>query len=267
MMTTQIRVTATVVSHRGAMRPHNEDSVVAGGAVFEGLDDPTPYQLSWILRGRSIVAVADGLGGEAAGEVASTHAVRRLRALSDQILDGNGLAAVLSQISDEIVAAGRDDESCRGMATTVVGMLLAEDATYWFNVGDSPLLKVDGGYVGRIFVDDSPRVPFGEPGADVVTTSLVTQVLGNPPDSPIVPHIGDDVPAPDQRYILCSDGLTTVVDDEQIERILGEHDDDRQAVWTLWATAMNGGGPDNITIVLLRREEIEPTETATQDRR
>lgn len=110
---------------------------------------------------------------------------------------------------------GQADQTPRGMSTTVVSLMISETATCWFNVGDSLLLKLDGGYVGRLSVDDSPRAHFGKPGADVVTTSLVTQVLGNPPDTPIVPHTGDETPSADQQYVLCSDGLTTQVDDTQ----------------------------------------------------
>ena len=255
MTTSENQVTATVLSHRGAVRPYNQDSVLAGAALFEGLDAPMPYQVSWIVRAPSIVAVTDGLGGEAAGEVASTHAARRLLQLTPQLVDQPAMEKALTQISDEIWSAGQGDPAQRGMATTVVGLMISEAATCWFNVGDSPLLKLDGGYVGRLSVDDSPRVPFGEPGADVVATPLVTQVLGNPPDTPIVPHVGDDAPSVDQRYLLCSDGLTNLVDDAQIERILRDHtDDDEQAVLTLWATAMNAGGLDNITIALVRRQ-------------
>jgi PPM family protein phosphatase len=251
----EVQITTTVLSHRGAVRPYNQDSVVAGAALFEGLDAQTPYQVSWTVRAPSIIVVADGLGGEAAGEVASRYAARRLQQLTPQLVDPPSLEKALSQISDEIWAEGQSDPAHRGMATTVVGLLISDVATCWFNVGDSPLLKLDGGYAGYLSEADSPRVPFGEPGADVVTTSLVTQVLGNPPDTPIVPHVGDDKPAPDQRYLLCSDGLTNHVDPAQIERILSDNtDDDQQAVLTLWATAMNAGGTDNISIALVRRQ-------------
>jgi serine/threonine protein phosphatase PrpC len=83
---------------------------------------------------------------------------------------------------------------------------------------------------------------------------LVTQLLGNPPSTPRVPHTGQDALDGTQTYLLCSDCLTTVVADEQIERVLAEHaGNDPQAVWTLWATAMNASGPDNITMALVRR--------------
>jgi serine/threonine protein phosphatase PrpC len=248
------RVVATVLSHRGARRPHNEDSVIAGSAGFPGLDSATPYQLGWSLTGSAVVAIADGLGGESAGEVASAHAVRRLQQLADQLDGAPALEQAIAQISAEIWAAGRADDTQRGMATTVVGLLLTPEATWWGNVGDSALLKLEGGYVGRLHVDDSPRIPHGEPGADVIATPLVTQVLGNPPSTPLVPHTGQDALDGTQTYLLCSDGLTTVVTDEQIERVLAEHaGNDAQAVWTLWATAMNAGGPDNITMALVRR--------------
>jgi len=244
-------LTACVFTHRGAVRHHNEDAAVIGGCAFAAVDFSGTHTVTVDTDGPIVVAVADGLGGHTAGELASSHTVLRLAQLAGHMSSAEGIAQVLREISDEIHALG--NHSTNGPATTVVGLVVSADRTWWFNVGDSKLFRLDGGYLGMLSVDDIPLDPFGEVGA-FVKTGVVTQVLGGAPTDRLAPHVGQDDPLRNQRYLLCSDGLTDLVTTTELETILATNpDDDARAVRAMWAAAMNAGGHDNITVVLVRR--------------
>jgi serine/threonine protein phosphatase PrpC len=245
-------LTACVFTHRGAVRDHNEDAVVIGGCTLAAIDFSGTHSVTINADGPIVVAVADGLGGHAAGEVASTHTVYRLAQLAGHMNTPNGITQMLREISDEIYTI-HGAAHTNGPATTVVGLVFTADQTWWFNVGDSRLFRLDGGHLRMLSIDDIPLDPLGEAGA-VTKTGLVTQVLGGAPTAPLAPHVGQDDPLTNQRYLLCSDGLTDLVTVTELEAILAENpDDDARAVRAMWAAAMNGGGHDNITVVLIRR--------------
>src|SRR5215468_5030462 len=93
-------LTACVFTHRGAVRDHNEDAVAIGGCTLAAIDFSGTHSVN--ADGPIVVAVADGLGGHAAGEVASTHTVYRLAQLAGHMNTPNGITQVLREISDEI---------------------------------------------------------------------------------------------------------------------------------------------------------------------
>lgn len=249
------RVTATVLTHRGAQREHNEDAVAVGGCTFTGVSSSTPYTVTVpILPDDAVVvAVADGLGGHAAGEVASAHTVQRVAATGSALASSDRLVSALQAVSSELYQMGAQDPQKQGLGTTVVGLVLTVDTTLWFNVGDSRVYAISGGYAGQLSIDDTAAGAFAEPGQSPPPTGIVTQVLGSVQPLPM-PHVGVEPLGTDGVYLLCSDGLTDLVGVEQLELILAaEPDNDARAVTALWAAAMNNGGRDNITIVLARR--------------
>lgn len=252
-------VTATVLTHNGAERRANEDAVVVGSRTFTSVSTTRPHVLTLPISAAEpvVIAVADGLGGHQAGEVAAAHAVRRLAGLDGQLSTRDAVVAALQAVSAELTDMGEKNPGQRGMGTTVVGLLLTPERTIWFNVGDSRAYQLTGGYLGQLSVDDSPAAAFCEAGEAPQPTAVVTQVLGG---SRVVPgvHIGADAAA-DGVYVLCSDGLSDLVPVEEIEQILaGQADSDSAAVRSLWAAAMDNGGRDNITVVLVRRSAPPP---------
>jgi serine/threonine protein phosphatase PrpC len=135
------------------------------------------------------------------------------------------------------------DRRLLGMGTTVVGVALAARVV-WFNVGDSRLYRVAGGLT-QLSSDDVPPGP---------RDGTITQTLGGlwPPGEAIAPHVGAEPLAAPARYLLCSDGLTDMLDDAEIAACLGCTDAD--AVMRLFEAAMRAGGRDNISIVLVSVE-------------
>jgi serine/threonine protein phosphatase PrpC len=247
------RLLATVLTHKGAERAGNEDAVVVGTRTFAGVSSHRPDVVAVPLDGSIVVAVADGLGGHAAGEVASRIAVERLATYDATTAGKDDLSSLLRDVSDEILAEGRQNRAQAGMGTTVVGLLVRAEDTTWFNVGDSRAYLLAGGYLAQLSVDDTPAGALAEPGESPPPTSVVTQVLGDTQGA-ITPHVGIQPVGDDDAYLLCSDGLSDLVELEEMERLLRDADEDVTAVSSLWRAAMDAGGRDNITIVLVRRD-------------
>jgi serine/threonine protein phosphatase PrpC len=185
------------------------------------------------------------MGGHRAGEIASREVARGLAANGARFADATGAAAALHDIDTALYGAMQTDPSLLGMGTTVVGVALGS-LLIWFNVGDSRLYRAGArhgstGGLTQLSVDDTPPGP---------RSGLITQTLGGlwPPEQPIAPHIGEEALAAPARYLLCSDGLTDMLDDADIAACLEFSDAD--AVAQLFDSAMRAGGIDNISIVL-----------------
>ena len=201
-----------------------------------------------------VSAVADGLGGHEAGEVAAAYVVGRLARMAPPSLQSpEEIALALRAMSTELAAAGDDHPEQRDMGTTVVGLSLSPEQVIWFNIGDSRAYKLADGYLGQMSVDDTPTALLAEPGESPEPTSVVTQSIGPATPAPAA-HTGIEPGMAEGTYLLCSDGLSNLVEATEIERLLARHaHDDPTAVKALWAAAMNAGGRDNITVVLVRR--------------
>lgn len=228
------------MSHRGAVRDHNEDALVVGAFTACGVDMPDPVVWEVPAAGPVLVAVADGMGGHAAGEVASAHAVRALAAAAPQ--DADGITAVLRRIDGELLEMGRVDVGLARMGTTVAGVVAGPGGGLRFGAGDSRVYLEHGGYLAQISTDD--RGPSGG----------LTQCLGGRSDGSDL-HVAIEPMSGAGRLLLCSDGLSDLVEIETMEKLLGEPGGAARSVKALWAAAMNASGRDNITIALV---EISP---------
>jgi serine/threonine protein phosphatase PrpC len=237
-MVPPLQIEVNAFTHQGRWRESNEDSITVGGWVSD-VAMTGPRRSRHDLTEPFLVAVADGMGGHAAGEVASRYAIKRLAA--EPFAGGEGdVTATLASINAELYQTMAAEPSWRGMGTTVVGLVLAPARAIWFNLGDSRLYLYRGGRLEQLSTDDVPR------GA---RSGAITQSLGGGSGfTPITPHIGaEDLPEP-SRWLLCSDGLTDMLDDDAIERALAT--DDEQAVRDLFTAAMHAGGADNISIIV-----------------
>ena len=229
----------TAFTHQGRVRENNQDSITVAGWVSDvamsglrrsrhGLDEPL------------MCAIADGLGGHNAGNVASRYTVKRLAVQTY----GGGAASVsaaLAAINAELYQTMTADRSLLGMGTTVVGLLLSADKVVWFNVGDSRLYRDRDGALHQISVDD---VPAGR------RTGMLTQSLGGSfVPTPVAPHIGTDALTVPSRWLLCSDGLTDMLDVDAIARCMAA--DDEEAARSLFEKAMAAGGHDNFSIIIV----------------
>lgn len=232
----------TDVGHR---REANEDSVLATPPIF---------------------AVADGMGGHSAGDVASDAVVTRLADFAGQfVLDAASIDRALSRAVEDM--SNGDAETDRGTGTTVTGAALAiisgEPQWIIFNIGDSRVYQLVSGVLEQITVDhsvvqelvDSGRITREE--ADVHPHgNVITRAVGfhEPPvpDYRIVPV------QPGMRILVCSDGLTKELTHYGIRHFLMSNPSAAEATRALVTAALDNGGRDNVTVIVLDVLSVEP---------
>lgn len=245
---TMAYVTVTALSHPGLMREHNEDSLVIGPWTLCATVTENPQTLGFPLGAPLVVAVADGIGGQPAGEVASGIVVRHLATLGPTLDSERAVSEALGVINRSVYAAADRDPELATMGTTVAGVVLLAEQLLVFNVGDSRVLDAgtDRSTLRLMSVDDNPPPTPGRR-----TTSIVTQALGGAREFvPITPHVSTAPLSPGDRYLVCTDGLTDPVPEETLAETLRAHDGGR-AAFELWKSAIDAGGPDNITLALI----------------
>ncbi len=242
-----ISVSIGAVSDTGKLRAANEDSFVSE---------------------QNILAVADGMGGHNAGEIASAMAVQLLRAVADKLAQVPGaLVNAVTEINSAIFAAATSTTGQRGMGTTITAMAIspagvAPQQVVVANVGDSRTYLVRAGELRQISIDHSyvqELVTQGVITLDDARThprrNIVTRALGIDAtvlvDSWTLPVIDRD------RYILCSDGLVDEISNEEILAISVLHSDPQQAAVNLVAAANSHGGRDNITVIVADFNETD----------
>lgn len=250
---------------RSADPPRPQQPLVAArtdvGAVRELNEDSCTVVTAPLL----MAAVADGMGGHAAGEVASAAAVRAVEdgAAGLAAADGPSLEAL-----GELVHAAHQavlDDGRPGSGTTLT-LLCALDATAgrWAvaNVGDSRVYRRPAGaaVLQQLTVDHSAvqlLVDAGELTPEEARVhprrNVITRALGSP--AQLVVDVGEVHAAPGDRFLLCSDGLTGELLDEEILALLEDNADPQNAVDALVEAALWRGGRDNVTVVLVQLPE------------
>ena len=214
--------------------------------------------------GRTVFAVADGLGGHQGGEVASAAAVEPLAALdgrefADPAEAAETLAAAIQEANTAILDRAAGDPALWGMGTTVTAAALAgERHLQLAHVGDSRAYLLRDGSLEQLTTDHTVVGELVRRGrltpaqaAIHPERSILTRAVG------LDPGILVDTPTaldlqPGDQVLLCSDGLTEAVDDDQIAELLSSTADGHAACRALIDAANAAGGPDNITVVLLR---------------
>jgi protein phosphatase len=250
-----MRVDSKSLTHVGMKRPLNEDSFCSN--VEEGL-----------------YVVADGMGGHAHGEVASRLAVETIEefikltsgdadvtwpyGIDDNLsLNGNRLKTAIRFANQKLIEHARSSAGCEGMATTVVAVLVDGNLAEVAHVGDSRIYLVRDEQITRVTSDHSwvnEQVQSGiinsEQARNHPLRNVVTRALGGRPDIEVDMQVlemksGD-------RLLLCTDGLTTMLDDEEILRIVLGGDGGVDQTDQLIEAANASGGEDNTTAILLK---------------
>ena len=235
---------ATVMrTDRGKVRKINEDA-------------------AWFDERTGVFAVADGMGGHLAGEVASTMAIQAVQEMSERESSPSirALREMMDRVNRQILEKGREDSSCSGMGTTLSVLWKAQRYMYIAHVGDSRIYRfrkeenrfeqitrdhslveemVQSGILSR----EEARI---HPRRNIITRALGTEGDNQP-----------DILAADTRegdvWLLCSDGLTTMVDDRAIASVLAGRNL-AEASDALLSAALLAGGYDNITLILHEEE-------------
>ncbi|MFF0783571.1 PP2C family protein-serine/threonine phosphatase [Streptomyces sp. NPDC003720] len=239
----------SALSHPGLVRERNEDSLVAGPWTLCATVTENPQTLVFPLGTPLVVAVADGLGGHPGGHVASALVARRIAAVAPGL---DGEQAVRDAVDDcnravQAAAGGDSGGEFATMGTTVAGVVLRPGSLLVFNVGDSRVYAAGRDGLRLLSVDDRPP-----PDSAWGASHLVTQCLGGSRAYRAVrAHVTERPLTPGERCLLCTDGLTDPLPDDVLDEVMREHDDGR-AAFELWKAAVAAGGPDNITLAVVR---------------
>lgn len=241
-----------VASDVGRVRKENQDSYFVG-----------PHPRERIESHGTLILVADGMGGHAAGSVASTLAVETIfssyytEKLGRDENPAKALKRCFRTANLAIIEAGRRDHRHFGMGTTCSALLLRDGQGWYCHVGDSRIYRMRDGELTRVTRDhtliqqmlDRGEVK-AEEAADMPIRHILVRAMGSEDQ---VEVDGDEEPfalEPGDRFLLSSDGLHDVIDDEEIAKILGARDGE-DAVVALAAAADAAGAPDNVTAVLV----------------
>ena len=219
----------------GCVREHNEDSLVVTPPLF---------------------VVADGMGGHAAGEVASEIATTVLAERAPQTPDAEALGRAVEEANLEIIAAAEDGRGREGMGTTCTAAVLKEERLVIAQVGDSRAYLLHQGKLQQLTRDHSLVAMMVEAGQLTPEEarvhprrSVITRELGtDPSNKPDLYEI--DVEAGD-RLLLCSDGLYGMVEDPDIQAIMTRTADPQRCASQLVNEAIAAGGNDNVTVIVV----------------
>jgi PPM family protein phosphatase len=251
-----VRLHATAFTDPGAVRASNEDTIAVGDWITRA-PMTAPVVLEHLVAAPVICLVADGMGGHAAGEVASRTVAERLSRRAAEATDEVAIAQLLHEANDELFRLMNESPVWYGMGTTVAGIAVAPTGVIVFNVGDSRVYRVTNGTLVQLSTDDTPGPKLPDGRTAVYTSSIISQVLGGyGPDQPgdrIEPHVLSEPLVDRARYLICSDGLSDLLDKAAIEQLLD--DDDQASAQALFAAAMAQGGDDNISLILLRIQQ------------
>ncbi|MGP9747157.1 PP2C family protein-serine/threonine phosphatase [Brachybacterium sp. AOP29-B2-41] len=242
-LTGTIRVISAAATHVGHVRATNEDS---------------------ILNVSPIYLVADGMGGHNAGEVASAIAVEEFEKLTIQEnVTVEQLGEALRSAATRIGELGGESTLGAGTTVAVVATMVLDGVGYWvvLNLGDSRVYRLSGDIFEQVSVDHSVVQELMDRGELTPAQAkvhpyrhMVTRALGAGPESDpdywLIPaEVGD-------RMLICSDGLTGEIDDAAIEQLLRRPTDVRTLSHELVGRALDAGGHDNVSVVLVEAVEV-----------
>ena len=250
MKTTQLRMRISAMTHLGKVRPHNEDCIGIADWV-RSASMSSVVTIECLTDEPRLCVVADGLGGHAGGEIASTMVVRDLLQAVHGFNAEESVSATLSSVNKRLYDAMDASLEFLGMGATVVGFAIWETGACLFNVGDSRGYIRSGNYLRLLTIDDTSA--FGSTDMSERTGQhghRITQSLGGLPSfAPIEPHLASLSIQAGDRYLLCSDGLTDMLDQDMIERCLEESGG--ASVLRLVSAALSEGGEDNISVMII----------------
>jgi protein phosphatase len=235
-------------SHKGMIREGNEDSGYAGPRLL---------------------AIADGMGGQAAGEVASSEVISTLVTLDDDIPGSDiltSLGTAVQRANDQLRAMVEEDPQLEGMGTTLTALLWTGQRLGLVHVGDSRAYLLRDGVLTQITQDHTwvqRLVDEGRITEEEATThpqrSLLMRALGS--GDHVEPDLSIREVRAGDRYLICSDGLSGVVSHQTMEDTLASYQGPQETVQELIQLALRGGGPDNITVIIADVLDLDTGDT------
>lgn len=235
---------SAAVSHVGKIRANNQDSGYAGRYLF---------------------VVADGMGGHAGGDVASAIAIKRVAETDKLYTSANdaefALQSALTSANSLLAETVFEHSELTGMGTTVSGLVRVENQVAIAHIGDSRIYLFRDGELTQITADhtfvqrlvDSGRIT-PEEAAVHPRRSVLMRVLGDVDAAPEIDSTVMDT-RPGDRWLLCSDGLSSYVGEDRIHLVMETTPDARDATMRLVKESLDQGAPDNVTVIVVNIDE------------
>ena len=239
----------------GCVRQNNEDIILLGGELFRDRKQTLNFEIG--EKARFAAIVADGMGGHNGGEIASEEASQFFCDFVLNLDDGLTAEEVTEKIKNwteiahrNILQKGVESPELQGMGTTFCGMLFYNNLVFALNIGDSRLYRFRNDILRQISTDHSMRARTGD---CTLPSNLIYNSLGAGDTAFVdVKELTGQL-YDDDLFLICSDGLGDMVSDEEIERILLEEPTAERLV----QAARDGGGKDNISVILITLKEID----------
>ncbi|WP_328377869.1 protein phosphatase 2C domain-containing protein [Streptomyces sp. NBC_00440] len=238
-------------SHKGMIREGNEDSGYAGPRLL---------------------AIADGMGGQAAGEVASSEVISTLVTLDDDVPGSDiltSLGTAVQRANDQLRMMVEEDPQLEGMGTTLTALLWTGQRLGLVHVGDSRAYLLRDGVLTQITQDHTwvqRLVDEGRITEEEATThpqrSLLMRALGS--GEHVEPDLSIREVRAGDRYMICSDGLSGVVSHQTMEETLASYQGPTETIQELIQLALRGGGPDNITCIVADVLDVDSNDSLAE---
>lgn len=235
----------------GHVRDHNEDSLIVVPPLF---------------------AVADGMGGHEAGEVASELTIKTLSELAPDHPDAQALERAVEAANLNVLRAPSDGIGREGMGTTLTAAMIEGERLLIAQVGDSRAYLLHQGELQQLTRDHSLMMDLIEAGQITPeqarvhpNRSVITRAIGSDPN--MKPDIYELNISSGDRLLLCSDGLSTMLEDDEIQSIMRHTPDPQQCASNLVDAALQAGGYDNVTVVVVDVEGFKHNKVIKEQRK
>lgn len=242
-----MKLSLDAICHRGPVRENNEDALSLGGLILR--DSGNSLTVTVDPDGSFYLLVSDGMGGHEKGEEASSYTLSELdKAFSDGEIGRESfeddIRSVVARISSELNARAAQMGQEYPMGCTLTGVVWHYGHIWLINAGDSRTYRFRGGMLRLLTTDDTERGLTGDPNA----SKLLHNCVGGGCEGLLTITPMDGKFLPNDIILVCSDGLTDMVTEENIEAAL----EGGSCAADLFKMACEGGGADNISIILSR---------------
>ena len=254
---------SAAASNVGNVRDKNEDNFFLNGKTLDASIKDTAIEVDTSDSG--LFAVCDGMGGEASGEVASAIAVGALSEFYKQTLEQNAsFSEMIESYADEAnarICAEINKNNGKRMGTTFVVLYLKNDIAHVSNIGDSRAYLLRDNQLKQISQDHTQirrlvemNILTAEKARVHPDRHKLTQHLGIFPEEMVIePFSAEPVALVDgDVFLLCSDGLSDMLEDKEIEAIMNQHTTPQDTAQKLVDSALLNGGKDNVTVIVAR---------------
>lgn len=246
-------IEAFAISDKGEVRDKNEDMILLDGKFVR--DAELSKEVILNKKGRFIAAVADGMGGHRRGDVASEEVSKALSKYfynmpsgldSDEVIDA--FKNWIQQEHSNIVSQGQESAYLKDMGTTLVALIVYEGRLFWMNCGDSRIYRLRNNILCQLSTDHSLRQMAGD--ADAPSNVIINSIGAGSSVFLDIVDITETVYEQD-AFLLCSDGLTDVLEDDEIEMMLLN-----SPLNKLIGYAIASGAGDNVSVCYVKFAEL-----------